>query len=364
MNRSTSVTLDVMRLVCALVVFASHCAQHWHPGVSAALAPFAHHAVVTFFVLSGYVIAHATWGRPDITFRHYAVARLSRLYSVLLPALALTALLQWVGSQLAPEPYAQISRGSDALRYALAAGFMQSTWFLSAAPPTNGPLWSLSYEAMYYAGFGAAVFMPTRASKCLGVAAVVLLAGPNILLLAPAWVAGVALYGLEHHKAQGSGRGWAWVVTGALLMGAAHTLWPHRPFPMGTAPFYFSASFLSDWVFAAGVALVMAGINRLPLSAGEQRAQQFRRLGDLTFPIYLFHFPIVFFATHVLAIHPTTWTEGAMWAAAAMAVVLPLSLLNERTRPAWRAWADQLAGASTRWTGKTKNGPSRSETVR
>ena len=74
MPRSTSIFLDALRLLAALIVFASHAsyilfhASIWIPG---------HLAVMIFFVLSGYVIAYTTFRRP-CTPKEYAIARFSR----------------------------------------------------------------------------------------------------------------------------------------------------------------------------------------------------------------------------------------------------------------------------------------------
>jgi peptidoglycan/LPS O-acetylase OafA/YrhL len=55
---------------------------------------------------------------------------------------------------------------------------------------TNGPLWSLSYEAAYYAIFGAAVFL-SGTRRIAVVVILLVLAGPRIILLMPTWLLGV-----------------------------------------------------------------------------------------------------------------------------------------------------------------------------
>lgn len=98
---ATSAFLDVLRIAAALVVFVNHLAQFWSPRTFAVTAPVAHGAVVVFFVLSGYVIAYSTLAREQ-SVRRCAVARLSRLYSVVIPALLLTWLLQrWMFDRVA-----------------------------------------------------------------------------------------------------------------------------------------------------------------------------------------------------------------------------------------------------------------------
>ena len=84
-----SAALDALRLAAALVVVVFHASSQWataYPATHAALGKASHAAVVLFFVISGYVIAFTTAGSPRSA-RHYAVARLSRLYAVLVPVI-------------------------------------------------------------------------------------------------------------------------------------------------------------------------------------------------------------------------------------------------------------------------------------
>ena len=117
------------------------------------LGKAAHAAVVVFFVISGYVIAF-TAARRDAGPRHYAVARLSRLYSVLLPALLITAVIEMVGVASNPAVAARYVHAYSWARYGLSAVFGNESGWWSAAPPINSPLWSLSYEFWYYTLFG------------------------------------------------------------------------------------------------------------------------------------------------------------------------------------------------------------------
>lgn len=97
MKRETSVYLDLIRCCAAGVVFLGHIGtQNLGGGLFWQFSAYGAAAVVLFFVLSGYVIADASARRPT-TGRVYATARAARLYSVVVPALALTAGLDWVG---------------------------------------------------------------------------------------------------------------------------------------------------------------------------------------------------------------------------------------------------------------------------
>ena len=57
---------------------------------------------MVFFVLSGYVIASTVERKRElgITLNSYYLDRFSRIYSVLIPAIILTVLLDAIGAQL------------------------------------------------------------------------------------------------------------------------------------------------------------------------------------------------------------------------------------------------------------------------
>ena len=192
--RTTSFFLDLLRLVAAFSVFVIHVIAIWYPAHYTALTDRSgERSVIIFFVLSGYVIAYSTL-RKERDPRGYVLARLSRLYSVLLPALLLTAALQVIGTAVNPGPYHHVGRGHDSLRYGMVALFLQSVWFVSTAPPTNGPFWSLCHEFWYYALFGAAILIESRRWKIGVMAGCALICGPTVLLLMPSWLLGASCY--------------------------------------------------------------------------------------------------------------------------------------------------------------------------
>lgn len=357
MSAATSSLLDALRILSAAIVFASHCAQFWNARLSALLEPLAHASVVVFFVLSGYVVTYSTSSKLGKGAGHYAVARLSRLYSIVAPALALTALLAIAGTALAPAFHAQLARGFDALRYLLTALFLQNVWTFSASPPTNGPLWSLSYEFWYYVLFGCALFVrPARARACT-LALVMLAAGPDILLLMPCWIAGAAICvgrpaldaRLTHPRIA--------LASGLVLVASSVLAMPPLPLPLGSSALRFSAAFLTDWVTALGVATVIAAFSALRPRAPAPRAIAWlRRAGDLTFPLYLFHFPMIVFVTAVVPFDRQDLAQALPMAAAILASALVLGALAERSRPIWQrrfeALRDQVARAWARRTSR------------
>ena len=100
--RETSLYIDAMRVLAALVVFLDHFAR---PSVSGGLfwqvAPFGGDAVIVFFVISGFVIAHAT-AQKERNAADYFISRAARIYSVAVPAIVLTIACDFVGQWIDP----------------------------------------------------------------------------------------------------------------------------------------------------------------------------------------------------------------------------------------------------------------------
>src|ERR1019366_4095881 len=103
--------------------------------LAALLTPFASLAVIVFFVLSGFVIGHThqeEWNQRNVS--TYLLRRLVRLYPIYVVALLVSF---WVAK------HSLVS--SDFLLHLF---FLQGTF--APVITSNGPLWSLHYEAVYY----------------------------------------------------------------------------------------------------------------------------------------------------------------------------------------------------------------------
>ena len=102
--------LDMIRWISAFMVAGGHMwaafAAHDTGLVSGALWALAdtrHSWVIIFFGLSGYLVGGGVLVRGDRTdWRRYALARVSRIYVVLAPALILTAMLDGLAFLIAP----------------------------------------------------------------------------------------------------------------------------------------------------------------------------------------------------------------------------------------------------------------------
>jgi peptidoglycan/LPS O-acetylase OafA/YrhL len=196
MTGALSLYLDALRVAAAFTVFLSHYGNmrisgglFWH------FSDYGHTAVLVFFVLSGFVIASVSETR-ERSLENYALSRIARLYSVMIPAFVVTAVLDWLGQAIDPTLYGpewNPKIAHPALSYALSAVFLGESWTLAVLPGFNVPFWSLNYEAWYYALFAAATFLRGRL-RAAALAAAALLAGPKILLLLPVWLIGVVAW--------------------------------------------------------------------------------------------------------------------------------------------------------------------------
>ena len=189
-----SAYLDFLRFFAAFAVLLGHLKQDgfaldWMP-----LAHLSHEAVTVFFLMSGYIITSSTRARPDAGWREYAVARVSRIYSVALPAVLFSLLVSEAVGRWAPEVAAQIA-SYRAFAWVDVVGsllFWNESWSSETQVSLNAPYWSLCYEVWYYVLFGLWFFVrgPWRWPL---VALAALVAGPAILALFPIWMLGAWL---------------------------------------------------------------------------------------------------------------------------------------------------------------------------
>lgn len=190
-----SVYLDALRVAAALWVMLSHFRSYGL--ASAEIAPvlpaWGHDAVIVFFVLSGFVIAH-TQARKGSTLSGYALDRATRIYSVVLPILLGCWLIELVAWQLAPSQYDDSYELRKPWIYLpLHLLFLGEIWSLREVPNLIVPYWSLNFEVWYYVLFAVLVFY-RGARRLLLATAILALLGPQHLLMWPVWLAGVLLW--------------------------------------------------------------------------------------------------------------------------------------------------------------------------
>jgi peptidoglycan/LPS O-acetylase OafA/YrhL len=306
MGPGLSLYLDLLRFGMAATVALGHMAagffgDHNHLWF---LPPYMQTAVTGFFVLSGFVIAYVT-DRTERRGWDYGAARGARLYSVIVPAMILTFALDAVGTRLdhgfyaAPEMGLHLFGGDEPARYLATLFMVGSTWFAGPdhlSPGSDGPFWTMSYEAAYYALFGVVLFARGK-PRIVGLASIALIAGPEILILLPVWMAGVATYCAT--KRWRLPKWWAALLFLASLVflekigWARHVYFGDMPLNTNTAFRYSEGAAVALNIFAAASLEPFVGAVLAPM------ARVVRWLGELTFPLYLSHLPTLCFLAAV-----------------------------------------------------------------
>ena len=303
-----SAALDLVRLALALTVAWSHWTQPFFQDGRPDLSRLGIAAVGGFFVLSGFTIRMIDRGGDRFNAPRYFADRLSRLWSVALPALLFTCALDWASHAVAPDFY-DAGWGHrttvPAVRVLFNALFLTQFWGFDIMPFSNSPFWSLGYEAGFYLLYG---LYRSRRYAWLTVAA--LLLGPNILVLFPAWLGGAALYDLCFRTKR---RGLLIAVCAVAFTAAAALLTACLRSDFTTS----TQTAINDFFEAIGVeqrrvdgTLVLSSLvalfgfasvfGMLRLSADGMRIpapvlRGARALGEATFPLYLMHFPLFVF---------------------------------------------------------------------
>lgn len=320
MNRAVSLYLDVVRFSAAVLVLLTHLAYaRFSGGMLLPLRTYGNDAVMVFFVLSGFVIAHVATHR-DHDWRTYALNRAARLLSVALPAIVLTVVLDQAGRALNPEAYHGFwyVDSQPVLRVLAALSFTHELWFTSWRLFTNGPYWSLGYEAWYYAIFAALWYL--RGKQRFSVALLLtLIAGPKIILLLPIWLAGVQVYRLGERHPSGPRLGWLLFlgsIAGYVLFRASGLrdvllYWSYDQWGrlFVEQSLRWSNEFLASYLIGALVILNFIGMQAIApafAAALERHSGRIQDWAGYTFSIYLFHYPVLQFLSATGLFQPTS----------------------------------------------------------
>lgn len=357
MKRATSIYLDLVRFGAAVVVVLTHLAYgRFSGGLLQPLRTYGNDAVMIFFVLSGLVIAH-TAAHRDRDPGSYFVNRCARLYSVALPAIILTIVLDQVGRQLDGALYDGFwyRDAQPLLRVLTALTFTNELWFSSWRLFTNGPYWSLGYEFWYYVLFAAGWFL--RGGQRIGALLLLgLLVGPKILLLLPVWLLGVGVYRVLARGGVGPRLG-ATLFGGSLALYAAFRAlglrdvclewtygWLGRRFVEGEL--VWSNEFVAAYFIGLLVAANFIGFDAMrgPLVRGLLHWERpIRAAAGCTFSIYLFHYPLLQFLMAALPLDNHAPAHIALLLALTLAACAGLAHYTEARKREARALVQVLA---------------------
>ncbi|NKJ43261.1 acyltransferase [Novosphingobium sp. SG720] len=362
--------LDSLRGIAALSVAVFHLQVGSHIYFFT-LTRHAYMFVDFFFVLSGFVISHAYANRLAtfddlIPFTIRRFGRIYPLHVVMLAAFVAFELLVLVVSHHAPGALPRPPFSEDRTPMAVLVNLLLlngvgiyegSTW--------NGPSWSISAEFFTYLIFAVTVILARRRLPLVALLYVVA-AGLSLYLLAPKFLATSSQFGLER------------CVYGFF---AGHLVWclRDRPLPIkGTLAEALAIALVLGFVYLAEVgplqllAPLVFGIAILVFARQDGQVSQAllrpfpRKLGDLSYSIYMVHFFGAFITNNVLraagkVLHmPTTlpgtdlalvgnaWVMDAITVVYLMAVVLVASQTYRFVEMPGMNWFGERARQATR----------------
>ena len=172
-NRETSLYLDIVRFTAAFLVFMNHATgSRFTGGLFWQLGQFGAEAVDVFFVLSGFVIGYVTTKR-ETGLSLYAIARISRIFSVAIPAIFATFILDQIGMFMNKKLYLHFFSSADFGFWHYVSGlfFINATWWNTLWVGSNQPYWSLGFEVPFYFMFGILFFWEGRSGNNCGASA-------------------------------------------------------------------------------------------------------------------------------------------------------------------------------------------------
>ena len=352
MNPSLSVYLDALRFLAAFWVFLAHF-QAWGfapPGLQAVLPESGRDAVVIFFVLSGFVIAH-TANRRDA--RTFSIDRLARLYSVALPIVLVSTAIEVWGASNGFKGFERFYQLDNIYLYIpLYLTFLGDAWYLNEVPFANIPYWSLDFEFWYYVLFGVAFYMRGVARACL-LGLILLAVGFKLWLLWPLWLAGVWLhYNIERWPLPMAIARCIMIATVAAFgameaFGFDEWLWSVGGAPfgdnsalvLGNARFYLSDYATGLLAMAHLYAARYAELHYPPVII-----PAIRWAAGFTFTLYLAHGPLLTLFGIFCGKTAHDGLSALLLLIGVLAAVVAIGYLTERRVAAWRRGTDWTFG--------------------
>lgn len=318
--------------------------------------PIAHGALVSFFVISGFLVGgilteKVRSGKPFL--RNYFIDRSVRIYIVMGPALLLTVALDRIGAAIFPGPdLLQVVLSPNGTSLATFLGNvvnLQGIWFSPYG--SNGPLWSLGMEFWYYM-LAPLLLLPLspaysawtrRAAFVAGLAglAALTLSGSYFIFGFGLWTLG-ALARLAPRPVMRS----RWLALALYLVVASLLRFVVRLPAADMFPWKYIVDGTTSLLFAN----LLLTLRFDTEGFGWAKAAFHRKIADFTYSLYAIHLPALIWIAGAAALlfglewrrelaTPLhyAWTLGAVGVLAAVGYLL--SLATEARTPQVRAWA-------------------------
>jgi peptidoglycan/LPS O-acetylase OafA/YrhL len=356
MPQLLSVYLDLVRFSASLIVFLSHASgMNWTGGFLWQTHQYADPCVIIFFVLSGFVIAYAI-DIKEKDWRLYSANRISRIWSVAIPALLLTLVIDTIGLRIAPSLYIGqpwYPEDHSALRYFASFFMLQDVWSINLTPGTNGPFWSLSFEAFYYITFGLLYFLRGVFGWSLATF-MMALAGPAIVALFPIWLLGY----LAYHQLK-----WKQISlsfsTILFLAGSGILLLSPYLRSLETTGFRILGQEIFGRYFDAfGFYLNLLGVygySKHCKNFDPRFGRLTSKVAAITFPLYLCHRPLIQFFSYIVPVAPSSSARRFLVIGGTILAVILISALCEKLRASLRGISFNIFGLSVTLEASSKD---------
>lgn len=339
MNGLTSLYFDIVRILAAFMVYLYHSNQRDVVQQILPLSNYGHSAVVVFFVLSGFVIAFVA-DKKERTPVAYFAARISRVFSVALPAVFLTVLLDSITRLYTNLDYPFDQHG---LRLAISSMMLNEVWFLSVTHFSNVPYWSITYEFWYYIIFGLGIFIGGRKGLLIALAVGIMI-GPKLLLLFPVWYSGVWLYRSNLFSSKSKLAMLNVFGSTIILIIAFHIVELQSVMQSFLQDLIgqdlhreltFSKFFLSDYILALLIVVNFASVRRLgEVVSFDHYAMDslIKSLAGYTFTFYLMHQPLFLFWNALVGFDPNGYSNWFFITSCVFASTYLLGIVTEKKR--------------------------------
>lgn len=348
MTKSFSIYLDFIRFSAAFVVLLWHSKPLYDFDLT--ISNFGHEAVIVFFVLSGFVIAYVT-DTKETAFKDYAISRAARIYSVAIPAIIITALVDFSGYTLNSNAYSESYQAWDypLIRVASSLLFTNELWILSTQLFSNVPYWSLNYEVWYYIAFAVLTFV-SGFKRWIIFAAVCIFVGPKIVLLMPVWWLGVYIYQSEYWK------NISIAFATFLFCLSIFGLYLYVVYNIGEwgssylkslvgeerhHEFAFSRYFITDYYLGLVIAAHFVAVRKISLYCTDifnSVEKPIRLLAGSTFSLYLLHQPLLWFFYAILYAEALSFETFILIVSLTFVASFLIALVTEQKKHIWKKW--------------------------
>lgn len=310
-HRLQSMALSLLRAVAALEVAAGHLRSEIYPGlrslqdpplayqVFAFVSGFAHQAVIVFFLISGWLVGGSLMNRlhQPRALANYAIDRVTRLWTVLLPTLVLI-LLVGLAIGAAQPGTVDLSPANDYSAPSFVGNLLGLQTFLVPNFGGNYALWSLTYETWYYVQFPLLALVLfghgrfTRGACAAAFVVLVIVLPKMISMYFMLWLLGAAFSRLELHCGNGLRLVLGLLTTGLFsyyrLTGSNNELVPE--------------SFVQDMICSVPLLLLLSSLHQ-PIVPSSPRFLRVNRIAtlfsDFSFTLYVTHLPLIFLTIHI-----------------------------------------------------------------